>query len=82
MHGRRRSSSFGLMNGKLVNSGGTRWRRVVGYLLATGGTMAAADKLVEQLGGKIIGFTCLIELTVLEGRKRLGDYPIHAVISY
>ena len=55
---------------------------MVDDLLATGGTMAAAVKLVEQLGGQIIGFTCLIELTVLEGRKRLGDYPIHAVLSY
>ena len=55
---------------------------MVDDLLATGGTMEAACKLVEQLGGNIIGFTCLIELTMLEGRKRLGDYPIHAVISY
>jgi len=55
---------------------------MVDDLLATGGTMVAACKLIEQLGGKIIGFTCLIELTVLEGRKRLGDYPIHSVISY
>ena len=55
---------------------------MVDDLLATGGTMAAACKLVEQLNGNIKGLTFLIELTALAGREKLGDYPIHTVISY
>lgn len=55
---------------------------MVDDLLATGGTMAAACQLVEQLNAKITGLTFLIELTALAGRKKLGDYPIHTVISY
>lgn len=55
---------------------------MVDDLLATGGTMAAACELVEKLGGIIAGLTFLIELTDLPGRKKLGEYPIHVVISY
>lgn len=51
-------------------------------LLATGGTMAAACKLVEKIGGKVVGVAFLIELTDLAGRERLGDYRISAVLSY
>ncbi len=51
-------------------------------LLATGGTMAACCKLVESLGGNIIGCGFLIELTFLGGRVKLGDYPIHSILSY
>lgn len=55
---------------------------MVDDLLATGGTMAAACQLIEQLNAKITGLTFLIELTALAGREKLGDYPIHTVISY
>ena len=55
---------------------------MVDDLLATGGTMAAACNLVEKLGGEIAAITFLIELTGLPGRAKLGDYPIHSVISY
>ncbi len=51
-------------------------------LLATGGTMAACCKLVESLGGNIIGCGFLIELTFLGGRAKLGEYPIHSILSY
>jgi adenine phosphoribosyltransferase len=51
-------------------------------LLATGGTMAAACKLIEMIGGNIIGISFLIELTDLEGRQKLTDYDIHTVISF
>jgi len=51
-------------------------------LLATGGTMAACCKLVEGLGGNIIGRGFLIELTFLAGRSKLGEYPIHSILSY
>ncbi len=51
-------------------------------LLATGGTMAACCRLVEALGGNIVGMAFLIELAFLNGRKRLGNYPIHSVLKY
>lgn len=55
---------------------------MVDDLLATGGTMAAACKLIEKIGGKIVGITILIELTGLSGRSKLGEYKINACISY
>ena len=55
---------------------------MVDDLLATGGTMAAACKLVEKIGGKVIGITFLIELSELAGRKKLTDYRIETVITY
>ena len=51
-------------------------------LLATGGTMAAACKLIEKIGGEIVGITFLIELSDLGGRSKLGGYKINTVISY
>ena len=55
---------------------------VVDDLLATGGTMAACCKLVESLRGKIVGVAFLIELSFLNGREKLGTYPIHSVVKY
>lgn len=55
---------------------------IVDDLLATGGTMSAACKLVEKIGGRIAGVTFLIELTQLDGRKKLAGYNIKTVISY
>ena len=49
-------------------------------LLATGGTMAACCRLVESLGGRIVGVAFLIELAFLHGREQLSQYPIHAVL--
>ncbi len=51
-------------------------------LLATGGTILAACKLVEQLGGTIVGLSFLIELSFLHPRKRLSQYDIFSLISY
>ncbi|MHC4573366.1 MAG: adenine phosphoribosyltransferase [Planctomycetota bacterium] len=51
-------------------------------LLATGGTMAAACKLIEKIGGRIAGITFLIELTELAGRDKLGGYKLTTVISF
>ena len=47
-------------------------------LLATGGTMAATLRLVEQLGGHVVGVTFLIELAFLHGRDKLKSYPLHS----
>jgi adenine phosphoribosyltransferase len=51
-------------------------------VLATGGTAKAMADLVEQLGGVVVGFTFLIELTFLEGRKHISDYDILTLIDY
>ncbi len=51
-------------------------------LLATGGTMAASCKLVESLGGKIVGCAFLIELGFLNGKERLSKYDIFSLIQY
>lgn len=51
-------------------------------VLATGGTARAMADLVEQLGGEVVGFTFLIELTFLNGRVQLGDYDVCALIDY
>ncbi len=51
-------------------------------LLATGGTAKAVVKLVEKLGGDIIGIEFLIELDFLRGRDKIGGYNINSVIHY
>jgi adenine phosphoribosyltransferase len=55
---------------------------VVDDLLATGGTMAATLRLVEQAGGTVVGVAFLIELAFLRGRKKLPGYPITSLIVY
>jgi adenine phosphoribosyltransferase len=51
-------------------------------VLATGGTVEAIAGLVEQLGGHVVGINFVIELSFLEGRKRLGGYDIYSLIEY
>lgn len=55
---------------------------LVDDLLATGGTMAACCKMVESLGGKVIGCAFLIELTFLNGKKTLPNYDVFSLIKY
>ena len=55
---------------------------LVDDLLATGGTMEANIRLVEQLGGKVVKIVFLIELAGLGGRKRLADYNIDSAVIY
>ena len=55
---------------------------IVDDLLATGGTLSACCKLVEQLSDNIVGISLLIELTFLKGREKLGKYPLHALLRY
>lgn len=51
-------------------------------LLATGGTAEACIKLVERLGGEVVGMSFFIELSFLNGREKFGKYPIHSLIQY
>ena len=51
-------------------------------LLATGGTMEATIKLVEELGGVVAGLAFLVELSYLEGRKKLAGYDILTLMEY
>jgi len=55
---------------------------VLDDVLATGGTARAKCELVEGLGGDVVGVVFVLELTFLEGRKRLEGYDVHALISY
>ena len=54
---------------------------IVDDLLATGGTAAAAVRLIERLKGEVCGFGCLIELSFLQGRENLLGYQITALIE-
>jgi len=51
-------------------------------LMATGGTMDAAIKLFQNVGAEVVGTACMIELTFLNGKERLGDIPFDALVSY
>ncbi|MEP6978066.1 MAG: adenine phosphoribosyltransferase [Thermoleophilia bacterium] len=51
-------------------------------VLATGGTVGALGGLLEQLGAEVVGAAFIIELTFLNGREKLGDFPVHALITY
>ncbi|MBA9025693.1 adenine phosphoribosyltransferase [Peribacillus huizhouensis] len=51
-------------------------------LLATGGTIEATIKLVEELGGVVAGIAFLIDLTYLEGRSKLEGYDVLTLMSY
>ncbi|MCP4258830.1 MAG: adenine phosphoribosyltransferase [Planctomycetes bacterium] len=55
---------------------------MVDDLLATGGTMAAACKLIEKIGGQIAGITFLIELAALGGGEKIAGYQVKSIISY
>ena len=55
---------------------------LVDDLIATGGTIEAAAKLVEKLGGEVVKMVFLMELCGLKGRERLSKYNVDALISY
>lgn len=55
---------------------------VIDDLLATGGTIVAANTLIAQTGGVVEELAFVIELTFLNGRERIGDYPIFSLIQY
>lgn len=51
-------------------------------LLATGGTAEAVCRLVEDLGGTVVGVGVVVELTFLPGRERLSRYGVHSLVRY
>lgn len=53
-------------------------------LIATGGTAVAAAKLVENLGGRVVGFAFIVELSSLGGGKLLREkgYSVHSLVTY
>ena len=55
---------------------------IVDDLLATGGTMEATIKLVEQLGGEIAGLAFAVELDFLRGRDRFAEYDVYSLLHY
>ena len=55
---------------------------IIDDLLATGGTAAAAGRLVERLGGVVAGFGFLIELDFLAGRERLPGREVRSLLRY
>ena len=55
---------------------------IIDDLLATGGTAAATCRLIEKLGGDIVGCAFLVELDDLKGREKLGDHDIFTIIHY
>jgi adenine phosphoribosyltransferase len=55
---------------------------IVDDLLATGGTVEATVKLIEELGGIVVGLAFLIELKELEGRKKLAGHDIFTLMEY
>ena len=55
---------------------------LVDDLVATGGTIEAAIKLVEELGGEVVKVVVLMELAGLKGRERLKGYEVESVLCY
>jgi len=55
---------------------------IIDDVLATGGTAAAAARAVEKAGGRLVGLSFLIELSLLQGRKRLGSSTIASLLTY
>lgn len=55
---------------------------LVDDLIATGGTIEAGAKLVEELGGEVVKMIFLMELAGLKGRERLKNYDVASVICY
>lgn len=55
---------------------------IIDDLLATGGTVLATAKLIEELGGEVVSINFLIELVFLKGRDKLSNYNVETLLSY
>ncbi|MCH2615723.1 MAG: adenine phosphoribosyltransferase [Acidimicrobiales bacterium] len=55
---------------------------IVDDVLATGGTAKSAAKLVERIGGRVVGFVFLASLEFLNGREEIANYHQHTLLTY
>lgn len=55
---------------------------IVDDLIATGGSARATARLIERIGGQVVGFAFLLELMFLNGRRELEGYRVHSVLQY
>lgn len=55
---------------------------LVDDLIATGGTLEAAARLLTQQGAQVVKIICLLELKGLKGRERIREYPVDTVVAY
>lgn len=55
---------------------------LVDDVIATGGTAAAAIRLLRKIGADVVGFSVFIELAFLDGAQMLDGVPLHALVSY
>ncbi len=55
---------------------------IIDDLLATGGTAAAAGRVVASLGATVVTYAFVVELTALGGRAALRDAPVHSLVTY
>jgi adenine phosphoribosyltransferase len=55
---------------------------IVDDVLATGGTAAATARLVERLGGEVVGFAFVIELDFLDGRDQIKEHEVLSLVNY
>ncbi len=55
---------------------------IVDDLIATGGTARAVAGIVEKMGGTVVGLAFMVELTALNGREQLKNYPITSLLKY
>ena len=55
---------------------------VVDDLMATAGTAIAVRRMVERLGGKVVGFAFVVELTFLHGREKMGSQDVFSLVKY
>ncbi len=55
---------------------------IVDSILATGNTSLSAARLIQEQGGKVVGFSYLAELKNCRGRLKLVDFPVHSIIQF
>jgi len=55
---------------------------IVDDLIATGGTLRAVCRMIEQLGGEVVGISAVIELSFLPWREKLADYDVNCLVSF
>ena len=55
---------------------------IIDDVLATGGTLAAAVALVREFDAQLVGAATVIELSFLDGRRKIGDVEFHSLVSY